>query len=63
MVSLNMYFEPEHTQKNKEVTQKSVKKIQMCILHQMRYLDAEYNFILEYDVCIGKISVFMTHGF
>ena len=34
----------------------------MCILQQVRYSIAEYKFIIECDVCIGKISVFINHG-
>ena len=52
MVSLNMYVEPEQ-----------VEKIQMCILLQVRYLTVEYDFIIKCDVCNGKISVFVNHGF
>ena len=35
----------------------------MRILQQVRYLTVEYNFKIECDLCIGKISVFMHHGF
>ena len=34
----------------------------MCILQQVRYLTVEHNFMMECDVCIGKISVFMNQG-
>ena len=34
----------------------------MCILQQVRYSTVEYNFTIECDVCIDKISVFMKHG-
>ena len=49
--------------KEQRIHSKVSKKIQMWILHQIRYATVEYNFVLECDVCIGKISVFMTHGF
>ena len=35
----------------------------MCILQQVRYSTVEHNFIIECDVWIGKISVFMNHGY
>ena len=60
-VSLNMHVEQEHTQKNEEFTWKSVKKIQRCILQQVRYSTVEYNFMIECDVCIGKFLIFMNH--
>ena len=60
MVSLNMYFEPEYSQKNEEIIDvKKKPKIKMCILQKVRYSTV----IIECDVCIGKISVFMNHGF
>ena len=31
----------------------------MRILQQARYWTVEYNFIIECDVCIGRISIFM----
>ena len=34
----------------------------MCILQQVRYSTVEYNFVIECDVCIGKISVFVKNG-
>ena len=29
----------------------------------LRYSTVQHNFIIECDVCIGKISVFINHGF
>ena len=32
----------------------------MCIFQQVKYLTVEYKLVIECDLCIGKISVFMN---
>ena len=52
--------------KEQRIHLKVSKKIQMCILQQVRYSTVEYNFIIRMrrvQLCIRKISIFMTYGF